>query len=561
MSNKKKYHLRNKDKRKSQRMKGNRQAMPPPNWPAKSAVPDRPKSPDLEPPQRKEDHQENGRDIGRLENDALRPGGGQDLVDSGGRKDDLLPFSQDEGGRIHTPYGTFTKNSEGILQLDGSQEEDKKRVSVERPAVKPPVNPAQHATTAEVPPLPSSSGPAVDAQIHPSRACLHQQSLINRIVERLRDEEGLSPKAIADLLKKGAHLLPPETQTDLGPTGRVQLPAHPEYVAPPQSSIIGVNFEPVTIDRNLKDPLLIAESLNTTTLDDKTNTTEMSQTKILIPRSAGIKIRGVLPEPPLIDAPAPDKSKIVVSSQYLFQHSLEAAGLMDERDVQGRLQGIAIIEATRRNLRMPMKTYGTACVFFMRYRYHVATKGAEDEEVRKYDFRDAALASLWLASKAEETPKKSKEILCAFRNTTLPPEEHLTPDDEIFENQAKLMINLERYLLEIVAFDFRARNCAELLAGLMVELESEEKVVRTAMAVALDLYRTLAVLKQTRQTLALACVEMASRFVQADDAGKVTSEELYKRVGTSRQEVLGKCDRPNDGGEYADLRRNNVRSY
>jgi CTD kinase subunit beta len=122
----------------------------------------------------------------------------------------------------------------------------------------------------------------------------------------------------------------------------------------------------------------------------------------------------------------------------------------------------------------------------------------------------------------------------------LPPEEHLTPDDEIFENQAKLMINLERYLLEIVAFDFRARNCGELLAGLMAELRSDEAVVKMAMSVALDLYRTLAVLKQTRQALALACVEMAARFVQADDEiSKATDEKLYARVGTSRQEVLG----------------------
>lgn len=102
------------------------------------------------------------------------------------------------------------------------------------------------------------------------------------------------------------------------------------------------------------------------------------------------------------------------------------------------------------------------------------------------------------------------------------------------------MINLERYLLEIVAFDFRARNCGELLAGLMVDLNSSERVVKTAMAVVLDIYRTLGVLKQTRQTLALSCLEMAARFVQAEnDVNKVIDEALYERIGTTRQEVLG----------------------
>jgi hypothetical protein len=104
------------------------------------------------------------------------------------------------------------------------------------------------------------------------------------------------------------------------------------------------------------------------------------------------------------------------------------------------------------------------------------------------------------------------------------------------------MINLERYLLEIVAFDFRARNCGELLAGLMVDLGTTEKVVKIALAVALDIYRTLAVLKQTRQTLALSCIEMAARFVQSeDDVTKALDEALYERLGTTRQEVLGKC--------------------
>jgi len=57
-------------------------------------------------------------------------------------------------------------------------------------------------------------------------------------------------------------------------------------------------------------------------------------------------------EIPLVDAPAPDKSKIVVASQYLFQHHLEGAGMGEERNVAGRLAGIALIEGVRKALRM-----------------------------------------------------------------------------------------------------------------------------------------------------------------------------------------------------------------
>jgi hypothetical protein len=56
--------------------------------------------------------------------------------------------------------------------------------------------------------------------------------------------------------------------------------------------------------------------------------------------------------PPLVDVAAPDRSKIVVARQFLFQHELEAAGLGNEKDVSGRLMGISLIEGVRRVLRM-----------------------------------------------------------------------------------------------------------------------------------------------------------------------------------------------------------------
>ena len=179
----------------------------------------------------------------------------------------------------------------------------------------------------------------------PAAGYLHQ-SLLDRITERLRDEAGLSPEAIAELLKKGAHLLPPPPVegTALAPP---DLPFPTPATAEPQTQVPPV---PATKADTVSTAHLRASTKAHKSKSNRTPTT-MSP-GILIPRNAGIKLRGVSPEPPLVDAPAPDKSKIVVASQYLFQHDLERAGMMDERDVQGRLQGIAVIEAGRRGLRM-----------------------------------------------------------------------------------------------------------------------------------------------------------------------------------------------------------------
>jgi hypothetical protein len=118
---------------------------------------------------------------------------------------------------------------------------------------------------------------------------------------------------------------------------------------------------------------------------------------------------------------------------------------------------------------------------------------------------------------------------------------HTAP--QIFENQSKLMITLERYLLEIVAFDFRARNPAEVLASLCHAVEADKATSIAALAICLDAHRTLAVMKQTRQTLSCACLELAARFLDKD-VGAIVSEEMYERLGTTRGEITGEFSIP-----------------
>jgi CTD kinase subunit beta len=100
------------------------------------------------------------------------------------------------------------------------------------------------------------------------------------------------------------------------------------------------------------------------------------------------------------------------------------------------------------------------------------------------------------------------------------------------------MITLERYLLEIVAFDFRARNPAEVLASLCYAVGIDKTTGIAALSICLDAHRTLAVLKQTRQTLSCACLELAARFMN-QDVSALISEELYEKLGTTRGEVTG----------------------
>lgn len=70
----------------------------------------------------------------------------------------------------------------------------------------------------------------------------------------------------------------------------------------------------------------------------------------------------------------------------------------------------------------PVRTFDTACTYFHKFRLNF-----RDAE---YNYQDAALASLFVACKVEDTIKKSRDILAAaycVKN----PEKTASPDDKV----------------------------------------------------------------------------------------------------------------------------------
>lgn len=243
---------------------------------------------------------------------------------------------------------------------------------------------------------------------------------------------------------------------------------------------------------------------------------------------------------PAADTPANrHPSTIEVARSYVSQSALESKlseiNMGDSKDDMLRLQGVAWIDAVRRSLQLPIRTYNTAAVYFHRFRL----RHPENE----YNWADASAAALFTACKIEDTLKKSKDILCANYNSKLAPAEQLAPDDMRFEAHAKLIIGLERLMLEASAFDFRNRYPQKVLVKLCKAVGMErESEARTAWHLSLDLYRTFAPLKQSTSTMAIACVELAARLHrdEKDAEGFLENKVLeYRRWSTSRQEVMG----------------------
>jgi len=232
----------------------------------------------------------------------------------------------------------------------------------------------------------------------------------------------------------------------------------------------------------------------------------------------------------------PHPSFIEIAKPYMLQSRIQRClaevHMSDAKEDAVRLQGVAWIDQVRRALQLPIRTFNTAVVYYHKFRLLHG-----DHE---YNWADAAAAALFTACKIEDTLKKSREILCAHWNLKVGAADGLSSDDPRFDTHSKLIIGLERLMLESAGFDFRNRYPQKLMVKLARALHLDAShEAKTAWNLSIDLYRTFAPLKQTSPTLAIACLELATRLHGMDatrcvDAGPVR----YAKWATSRAEVM-----------------------
>lgn len=207
--------------------------------------------------------------------------------------------------------------------------------------------------------------------------------------------------------------------------------------------------------------------------------------------------------------------------------------MSDAKEDAVRLQGVTWIDAVRRALSLPIRTFNTAVIYYHKFRLLHA-----DNE---YNWADASAAALFTACKIEDTLKKSREILCASYNLKVGPGEALSSDDPRFDIHSKQIIGLERLMLESAGFDFRNRYPQKLMVKLARASKFDQNnEAKTAWNLSVDLYRTFAPLKQGTPTLAIACLELAARLHERDPEALVDRGVCrYSKWHTSRGEVMG----------------------
>ena len=106
---------------------------------------------------------------------------------------------------------------------------------------------------------------------------------------------------------------------------------------------------------------------------------------------------------------------------------------------------------------------------------------------------------------------------------------------------SRTVVILERLMLESNGFDFRNRYPQKLLVKISKTCKFDRRTVgNLAWRVSIDLYRTFAPVKQTRQSMALACLELSARLCN-EDPSKIDPEKGfdYSLWTVTRTEIMG----------------------
>ncbi|KAK4196590.1 putative C-type cyclin [Triangularia verruculosa] len=218
-----------------------------------------------------------------------------------------------------------------------------------------------------------------------------------------------------------------------------------------------------------------------------------------------------------------------IATQYIseqtLQQMLKAIAYEEAKDDHYRIRGVQLIDNVREALQLPVKTFDTAAIYYHRFRIRFPSS--------EYNYEDVALATLFVACKAEDTIKKSRDVLCAAHNLRSP-HDRKTPDDKHFDGPSKFTIGLERHILETIGFDFRVQYPQKLLIKMIKKLipeagrritfprgefstlSSPEKLLHTAYDMSIDMYKTFVPIKQTTLTMVLAILQLTAMLMKKD---------------------------------------------
>lgn len=136
---------------------------------------------------------------------------------------------------------------------------------------------------------------------------------------------------------------------------------------------------------------------------------------------------------------------------------------------------------------------------------------------------ETACACLLVASKIEDTPKKSKEIITCVLSLREGP---MLPVAKLEETRLHVL-SLERHVLETLGFDFRQSSSQYYVIKICKDLKIPRWVAKIAWTISTDAFATNIYLHVPAHTAALACIIMAAKLTGDESLFPLDSSRFY----------------------------------
>lgn len=233
--------------------------------------------------------------------------------------------------------------------------------------------------------------------------------------------------------------------------------------------------------------------------------------------------------------PQPQQAPSLIKISQPFVSSAQIKQLLEKNESSQMLffaaksNAFELIMRASITFRFPVKTICSAMLIFQHFYLF--------NKINSHSIVDVISACLLVASKIEDTPKRSKEFISylhVYKGTNLSLKQ--------LDDKKNLIITIEREIFETIGFDFRHISVQYFLIKICKEIEADKDVAKVAWTISVDSLLSNVYLEIPSHTIALACIILARKILKETRLSPIESAVYCSTRYKANVAMLQMCD-------------------